>query len=59
MATIHLVETCRDIPEQVRAELKSLKERKSSAGGGKKYWGDGARVLGVVEAENCLRFQRR
>ena len=59
MATIHLVETCKSIPEQVRAELRNIKERKSSAGGGKAYWGNGARVLGVVETEDCLRFRRR
>lgn len=58
MATIHLCQHCQRIPSSVRSELLTLRERKSSAGGGKKYWGDGARVLGVYEAEDGLRFGR-
>lgn len=58
MATIHLCQHCQRIPSTVRSELLTLRERKSSAGGGKKYWGDGARVLGVYEADDGLRFDR-
>lgn len=57
MATIHLCQSCQKVPTPVRQELLALRERKSSAGGGKKYWGDGARVLGVYEAHDGLRFK--
>lgn len=38
MAVSHLAELCEYVPARVRDELKTLRERKSSAGGGKKYW---------------------
>jgi len=59
MATSHLCEHCQHVPDQIRAELIKLRDRKSSAGGGKKYWADGVRVLGVYEANDGLRFERR
>ena len=59
MATIHLCKHCQLIPQGVRSELLALRERKSSAGGGKKYWADGAKVLGIYEAEDGLRFEKR
>ena len=34
-----------------------LREKKSSAGGGKKYWADGAAVLGVYDDGSVLRFR--
>ncbi|KAL7562784.1 hypothetical protein ACA910_020896 [Epithemia clementina (nom. ined.)] len=55
----HLAEYCNHIPPAIRQELLRLKDRKSSAGGGKKYWADGVRVLGVYEDANGLRFTRR
>ena len=58
MASGHLCEYCPHVPDAVRRELLKLRERKSSAGGGKKYWADGVKVLGVHEAEGCLRFKR-
>jgi hypothetical protein len=57
MASGHLCSHCGHIPKDLRDELIVLRERKSSAGGGKKYWADGIRVLGVVEDENGLRFK--
>ncbi|CAB9517646.1 expressed unknown protein [Seminavis robusta] len=59
MATIHLCQHCQRIPASFRTELWALRERKSSAGGGKKYWADGAKVLGVYEADDGLRFENR
>lgn len=56
LASGHLCEHCKSIPSSVRDELCHLRERKSSAGGGKKYWADGVRSLGVVEDDNGLRF---
>jgi hypothetical protein len=58
MASGHLCYHCEHIPRDIRQELLILRERKSSAGGGKKYWGDGVRILGVEEDENGLRFSR-
>ena len=59
MASGHLCEHCPHISEELRNDLKKLRERKSSAGGGKKYWADGVRVLGVVEDDDVLRFKKR
>lgn len=56
MASSHLCEHCQHVPPDVRAELLKLRDRKSSAGGGKKYWADGVRVLGVFEDSDGLRF---
>lgn len=58
MASGHLCNHCGHIPQNIRHELLVLRERKSSAGGGKKYWGDGVRVLGVYEDESGLRFKK-
>jgi hypothetical protein len=59
MASGHLCYHCEHIPRDLRQELLVLRERKSSAGGGKKYWGDGVRILGVEEDESGLRFQQK
>ena len=57
LASGHLCVHCQHIPPGIRQELIVLKEKKSSAGGGKDYWGDGVRILGVFEDEDGLRFQ--
>ena len=59
MASSHLCVHCEEVPEQLRQELLLLRERKSSAGGGKDYWASAARALGAVEDENnsILRFR--
>jgi hypothetical protein len=59
MASSHLCEHCQHVPPDVRAELLKLRDRKSSAGGGKKYWADGVRILGVFEDEDGLRYEKR
>jgi hypothetical protein len=59
MASGHLCYHCKLVPQSLRNELLILREKKSSAGGGKKYWGDGIRVLGVCEDEHGLRFKKR
>ena len=56
MANSHLTQYCREIPKDIREELKSLGNKKSSAGGGKGYWSGGAKILGVIEDEHGLRF---
>jgi hypothetical protein len=59
MASGHLCYHCQHIPQDIRQALLILRERKSSAGGGKKYWGDGVRVIGVFEDDDGLRFKKR
>lgn len=56
MASAHLCEHCPQLPDQTRNDLLKLRQCKSSAGGGKKYWADGVRALGVVEDGDILRF---
>jgi hypothetical protein len=56
MASLHLCKHCQHIPQNIRDELLRLKDKKSNAGGGKDYWGSGIRMMGAVEAEDCLRF---
>ncbi|GAX21106.1 hypothetical protein FisN_1Lu230 [Fistulifera solaris] len=58
LASGHLCDHCKSIPSSIKDELCQLRERKSSAGGGKKYWADSARVLGVFEDANGLRFTK-
>lgn len=58
LASGHLCNHCRNIPSSIRDELLQLSERKSFAGGGKKYWAEGVRSIGVFEDENGLRFSK-
>ena len=58
MASTHLFTHCKEMPLNIRAELQVLRQKKSSAGGGKKYWGDGARVFGVYEDDNGLGYKK-
>jgi hypothetical protein len=59
MANKHLLTDCSEIPENIREDLfrvrlkeKGSKTRKSSYGGGRHYWADSLRVLGVVQSED-------
>jgi hypothetical protein len=54
MASAHLCNHCQHIPDALRRNLIALRDRKSSAGGGKQYWADGVRVLGVIESDGVL-----
>ena len=59
MAQTHFTKHCRHIPQEVVNELAVLLQgSKSSAGAGKKYWSDGARLLGAYEDEDILRLDR-
>ena len=59
MANTHLTETCQYIPANIREELHRLsKDKKTSAGGGKEYWSDGASILGIYETDTHLRFNQ-
>lgn len=57
MAVAHLAGACFNISAYVKAQLVDYHNRKTASGhGGKQYWSDSARVLGVVETEEGLRF---
>jgi hypothetical protein len=58
MASSHLCESCQCISESLKRELKTLRERRDTASGGKQYWADGARALRLFEAEDGLRMNR-
>jgi hypothetical protein len=47
----HLCKFCTSIPNETRERLLILKDQKSSDGGGKRYWAEGVRQLGVIETE--------
>jgi hypothetical protein len=57
LSTFHLCDNCTHVPENVRKRILLLRERKSPAGGGKRYWAEGVRCLGVTEDQNGLRFR--
>jgi hypothetical protein len=57
MAKNHLCRHCRLIPEDTRQKLIGLRDCKRRAAGGKKYWAEGARVLGVRQYNDGLRFK--
>jgi len=56
LSAFHLAENCEHCPGEVRQKILLLRERKSPAGGGKHYWAEGVRCLGVTEDQNGLRF---
>jgi hypothetical protein len=56
IANTHLIKDCPAVPKEVRKELAILQARKSSSGGGKKYWAEMVQKLGVYDAGDGLRF---
>jgi len=57
MSVSHFCDSCENIDPFVKAELRAFQHGKSTSGhGGKQYWADSARVLGVMETEEGLRF---
>lgn len=56
IASVHLAEYCQHIPQEVRSELARLREAKSAALGGKKYWADAGRAMGLVENDKRLFY---
>lgn len=57
MASAHFT-VCSETHESIKEQLSKLKEGKSIAGGGKKFWGESAARLGVYEDRNGLRFKK-
>ena len=43
----------------LKQELRKLRERRDNASGGKQYWADGCRALGLVQDGNVLRMEQR
>jgi hypothetical protein len=58
MASSHLCESCQYIPHPVKQDLRLLRERRDTASGGKQYWADGARAMGLYESEEGLKLRR-
>jgi hypothetical protein len=56
MSKIHFLQACTLVPEHTKNQLKSLQSVSSRASGGKEYWAEGLRVLGIVEEGGMLRF---
>ena len=59
MAINHFLKSCETISDSTREALKTYKEKRSTVlGGGKQYWANGVRVLGVREGENGLEWDK-
>lgn len=56
IASVHLLEYCQHIPPDDRNELIKLRQIKSAALGGKKYWADAGRALGLIEHDKRLFY---
>lgn len=62
IGSTHFRGSCPNLPEAVRALAKTFQvdgKRATAGHGGKQYWSDAAGNLGVVEAEDGLRFFTR
>lgn len=59
MATHHLSQFCNSIPLETREKLRTLRggRHDSASGGGKLYWADSCREIGLVEVDDGLRFR--
>ena len=59
IGTTHLKNSCPNLPDPLRAiaEAFQVDGKRATAGhGGKLYWSDAARTMGIIEAEDGLRF---
>jgi hypothetical protein len=59
MSKVHILGRCSQVPDHVKRKLLELKQVNQRASGGKDYWGDGLRALGIYEDGRCMRFQPR
>jgi hypothetical protein len=57
MAGSHLCQACQQIPVALKQQIRKLRERRDNASGGKQYWADGCRALGLYETEEGLRIK--
>ena len=58
LSAFHLCQDCPHVPAKARHEMLVLKERKSPAGGGKRYWAEGVQCLGVKQVDGGLFFDK-
>lgn len=59
MAASHFTASCEMVGEPLKEQFRSFQLAKASAGhGGKKYWSDCAKAVGIVETEEGLRFKK-
>lgn len=56
MATSHLCESCQCIPPSMKQQLRNLREMRHTASGGKQYWAEAARAMGLQETANGLKL---
>lgn len=56
MSKVHILGCCSQVPDHVKRKLLELKQVNQRASGGKDYWGDGLRALGIYEDGRCMRF---
>ena len=59
IGTTHLKNSCPNLPDPLKAVAKTFQvdgKRATAGHGGKVYWSDAARRMGVVEADDGLRF---
>jgi hypothetical protein len=57
MSKLHLCKNCTQVPEEIKRKLAKLQTSHTRASGGKEYWSEGLRVLGVVEVGGILKFK--
>jgi hypothetical protein len=58
MSKLHLQKHCNLVDAYTRAELIKLHQVRNRASGGKEYWSECLRVMGVYEDKGCLRFRK-
>jgi hypothetical protein len=56
MCKTHFLTRCRNIPEDTKEKLAGLRKNLNRGSGGKQYWSDSARSLGVIDDGRLLRF---
>jgi len=59
IANLHLASTktpCRSMPRDVKEQFRSLFASKSTVGGGKHYWAEAGRTIGLVDSSDGIRF---
>jgi hypothetical protein len=59
MSKVHVLGRCSQVPDHTKRKLLELKQFNQRACGGKDYWGDGLRALGIYEDGRCMRFRPR
>lgn len=59
ISNIHLCEKCYRVPQDLRCKLLLLRSEGRRAAGGKKYWSDRLRSMGVYEDGRILRLNKK